>query len=324
MRRKRRRRGEGQCQLPVGRARDGAGELAPERNRQRHRPAVAAGPGLGVRAEPVDARQVVRASSRWRRSRRDRSRPRRSRAGFTQPRRQSRASTAPPRSTGFNQRAAGDEPVAGIPSGRSAGRHGCRTSPAAPAGSLRSPPIVERLRRHLPGQRRHDLAGESAPRAPIPKSVGVGVGREHKGVHPDRARGGAHHPAVALAGAVVAPGGAETGLGRLEDDGADAGLGEMQGGGEPVKPAPITTASQRSSPARPGSSGPGGVTACQSDAGGTEPSGLVARDHTAASRARRGLSSVAAQLGQERRPGRVGGEGRVGTVCSTRPVISIM
>ena len=78
----------------------------------------------------------------------------------------------------------------------------------------------------------------------------------------------------------------------------------------PVKPAPITTASQRSSPARAGSSGPGGVTACQSDAGGTEPPGLIAPGlRRGVARARR-PSSVAARLGQERRPGRVGGEGR--------------
>ena len=57
--------------------------------------------------------------------------------------------------------------------------------------------------------------------------------------------------------AVVAPRGAETGLGRLEDNGADAGLGEMQGGREPGEARPdhdriATLVARESRKLRPG------------------------------------------------------------------------
>ena len=147
---------------------------------------------------------------------------------------------------------------------------------------------IEQESRRIPQERDKAFAG-----GPVLRDDRVGIG----------ARQGRDHLAV------VAPGGAETGLGRLEDDGADAGLGEMQGGGEPGEARPdhdriATLVARESGKLRPGRCHRMPERRRRDGALGGHRAGITPR------RAPRGPSSVAAQLGQERRPGRVGGEGR--------------
>ena len=162
---------------------------------------------------------------------------------------------------------------------------------------------IEQESRRIPQERDEAFAG-----GPVLRDDRVGIGARQRRDHL----------------AVVAPGGAETGLGRLEDDGADAGLGEMQGGGEPGEARPdhdriATLVARESGKLRPG------------------------RCHRMPERRRRdgalGLIAPGSRRGV-RAPGdrpqlprdsvrsgdQVGSEAKVGvgTVCSTRPVMSIM
>ena len=122
--------------------------------------------------------------------------------------------------------------------------------------------------------------------------------------------------------AVVAPGGAETGLGRLEDDAANAGLGKMQGGGEPGEARPDHDRIATLVASEGGKLRPGRGHRMPERRRREERSSR--RDYAAASRAPGGLPQL--PRASVRSGDQVGSEAKdgVGTGCSTRPVMSTM
>ncbi len=165
---------------------------------------------------------------------------------------------------------------------------------------------IEQESRRIPQQRDEAFAGGA-----VLRDDRVGIGARQRRDHL----------------AVVAPGGAETGLGRLEDDGADAGLGEMQGGGEPGEARPdddriATLVAGESGKLRPGRRHRMPERRRRDGALGRHRAGIRPRRRVrgrAGDRPQLPRDSVSSgdQVGSEAKDG-------VGTVCSTRPVISIM
>ena len=161
---------------------------------------------------------------------------------------------------------------------------------------------IEQESRRIPQECDKAFAG-----GPVPRDDRVGIGARQRRDHL----------------AVVAPGGAETGLGRLEDDGADAGLGKMQGGGEPGEARPdhdriATLVARESGKLRPGRCHRMPERRRRDGALGAHRAGITPR-------ARPG-TVLSCRANSVRSGDQVGSEAKVGvgTVCSTRPVMSIM
>ena len=196
MRDNRHRLGERQRQFVFRHAADGLREFIAERDRQRHRAAVAAGPAIGVGAELVDARQEVRGHA-------DIAVPdvvERDLADLRpQPLQPLRHARLDPLHlvAGADHRAAGDEAVSCVVAREIEFAMGIRHR--LPAGDDGLADVVGQwLRRHLPGQHRHHLARDVGHQR-FREFAAIGVGRHDQRAAGNLALGGLDHPAVVAA-----------------------------------------------------------------------------------------------------------------------------